>query len=136
MSPRPNATLLLLAALLGAAAASSRRLHAPSPTEKLNADRQKQEAATAAAKQAAAAPAAAKKLRPPCFVPTSWYPYQLCDVSQDATICGRGYLAWSSLAECCAKQRGALGAFQGGCTDMSKSVSAAGGRRVWRGVGM
>ncbi|KAL4447562.1 hypothetical protein ABPG75_004781 [Micractinium tetrahymenae] len=123
MRSRPAATLLLLAALLGAAAATGRRLAAPSPTEKLNADRQKQEAAAAAAKQAAAAAAPTKRLRPPCFVPTSWYPYQLCDVSQDATTCGRGYLAWSSLAECCAKQRGPLGAFPGGCTDMSKNVT-------------
>ena len=59
-------TAALLLALVGCAAA--RELMAPSPTEKLNAQKAEQDRA-AAAKAKQAAQQAAKRLKPPCFVP-------------------------------------------------------------------
>lgn len=64
---RRLAPLLLLACL--ASAAWGRSLLAPTPTEKLNAEKQRQ--TTAAAQAAAAKAPPAKRLKAPCFVPVS-----------------------------------------------------------------
>lgn len=45
---------------------------------------------------------------------TGYYPLATCGVSTDPRVCARGFNAWRSMAECCAPQRGALGAFPSG----------------------
>jgi hypothetical protein len=68
-----TATLCLLACLAGSACA--RELLAPTPTQQLNAQRQAQQ--EAAAKAAAARAPAKPRLSPPCFIPSSYYPYSV-----------------------------------------------------------
>ncbi|KAI3429365.1 hypothetical protein D9Q98_005460 [Chlorella vulgaris] len=113
------AVLLLLACI--ASSACARSLFAPTPTEALNAQRnQQQQAAAAAANNRAPVP---RRLPPPCYVPSSYAPYQTCAVSTDAATCGRGFNAWPSYEQCCAKQRGAIGAFPTGCTNFSANLT-------------
>ncbi|PRW60602.1 hypothetical protein C2E21_0843 [Chlorella sorokiniana] len=114
----------LLLALVGCAAA--RELMAPSPTEKINAQKAEQDraaAAAAAAKAQQAAQQAAKRLKPPCFVPTSYYPIRSCGISTDAAVCGRGFNAFPSYDICCARQRGNIGFHPEGCTNLNATLT-------------
>ena len=114
-------SIFLLLALVGAAAA--RELLAPTPTQQLNAQKAAQQQAQAQQAQAAAARSqAAQRLKPPCYVPSSWYPIASCVVSTDPAVCGRGFLAFPTEKHCCTPQRGPLGAFPAGCTDVGKEV--------------
>jgi hypothetical protein len=71
---RMRAAVLLLLACV-ASSACARSLFAPTPTEALNAQRnQQQQAAAAAANNRAPVP---RRLPPPCYVPTSYAPYQV-----------------------------------------------------------
>ena len=160
--------VLLCALLLLGSAAAHCSLLAPTPTQKLNAERAA--AAQAQAQQAAAkAGTVAQRLKPPCFVPVSgsggwsgvagghcppapgslhallslpcsahcrvglllllptrpqvsYYPVRACAASNDAAVCGRGFNAWRTYEQCCARQRGPVGAFPEGCTNTHAQV--------------
>eukprot|EP00887_Chlorella_sp_A99_P003182 scaffold9.g3182.t1 len=125
------ATLACLLALSAATGAAGRDLLAPTPTQAANAARagqpQSQTGAltptqAAAAQQAALrnAQAAARpivntrRLQPPCFVPSSYYPLQTCELSTSASQCGQGFNAFPDYNSCCKPG----GMWKNGCTDV------------------
>jgi type II secretory pathway pseudopilin PulG len=93
----------------------------PSPTERLNAQRQQQaQQQRQQQQQAQQRRVATRRLPAPCVVPDSYYPLRTCKVSSDPRECGKGWNAWASFAECCRPGNG--GAFPRGCTDFNKQV--------------
>lgn len=60
----------------------------------------------------------------------SYYPVRACAVSNNAATCGRGFNAWKTYEQCCARQRGALGAFPEGCSNTQAQVCRVCGGEV------
>lgn len=108
-------TLLLL--LLGGTLIAGQ-----TPTEALAAQRQQAQQAYYQAQQTASSRrVSTRRLSPPCFEVDSYYPWRTCQVTEDPTVCGRGFNAWGTYEECCARSpNGAFGVK--GCTDVSKDV--------------
>jgi hypothetical protein len=94
----------------------------PTPTEKLNAQRQQQAQQQRQQQQQREQQrrVATRRLSAPCVVPQSYYPFSTCKVSSDPRECGKGWNAWASFAECCRPGNG--GAFPQGCTNFNKQV--------------
>ena len=85
----------------------------PSPTERINYQRQQQaQQQRQQQQQAQQRRVATRRLPAPCVVPDSYYPLRTCRVSSDPRECGKGWNAWASFAECCRPGNG--GAFPQG----------------------
>lgn len=59
----------------------------------------------------------APRLKAPCAVTDTYYPFKTCKVSQDDAECGLGNNSFATMAECCSASFG-----KEGCTDASSSA--------------